>query len=62
MELRKKKVEMTEAVIVRLQEVLAKVLPKKIKLAQPTLFRDWNEYMESFCKSGGVIEAAPPLC
>ena len=32
-ELKKKKVEMTEAVINRLQEVLGKVLPKKIRLA-----------------------------
>lgn len=32
-ELRKKKVEMTEAVIARLQEVLSKILSKKVKLA-----------------------------
>jgi hypothetical protein len=53
---------MTEAVISRLQEVLSKVLAKKIKLAQPTLWKNWDHYMEVFCKSGGVIEAAPPLC
>ncbi len=61
-ELRKKKVEMTDAVIMRLQEVLNKVLSKKIKLAQPTLWKNWDHYMENFCRSGGVIEAAPPMC
>ena len=61
-ELKKKKVEMTEAVIQRLQEVLSKILSKKVKLAQPTLYRNWEHYMEDFCRSGGVIEAAPPLC
>ena len=62
MELRKKKVEMTEGVITRLQQVLSKVLPKKIKLAQPTLYQSYDHYMDQFCKKGGVIEAAPPMC
>jgi hypothetical protein len=61
-ELRKKKVEMTEAVISRLQEVISKILPRKVKLAMPTLFKNWESYLEEFCKVGGVIEAAPPLC
>lgn len=61
LELRKKKVEMTEPVTKRLQEVVARILPKKVKIAQPTLYRNWEEYMEGFCKDGGVIEAAPPL-
>ena len=25
----------------------------------PSLFRNWNEYMASFCRVGGIIEAAP---
>lgn len=33
LELRKKKVDMTEAIIVKLQEVLHKVLPKKVRIA-----------------------------
>ena len=32
-ELRRKKVEMTEAVILRLQEVITKILPRKAKIA-----------------------------
>ena len=61
LELRKKKVEMTDPVTKRLQEVVARILPKKVKIAQPTLYRNWEEYMEGFCKEGGVIEAAPPM-
>ena len=61
-ELRRKKVEMTEAVILRLQEVITKILPRKVKIAQPTLYRNWDMYMQEFTKCGGVIEAAPPLC
>ena len=53
---------MTEAVISRLQEVISKILPRKVKLAMPTLFKNWESYLEEFCKVGGVIEAAPPLC
>jgi hypothetical protein len=37
------------------------VLPKKIKIAQPTLHRNYEAYMAKFVKAGGVIEAAP-LC
>jgi hypothetical protein len=61
MELRKKKVEMTQSIVQKLEEVMKKVLPKKIKFAQPSLFRNYDEYMKQFCKIGGVIEAAP-LC
>ena len=58
-ELRKKKVDMTDAIIDKLLEVLKKVLPKKVKMAMPTMFKNWDEYIEQFCKIGGVIEAAP---
>jgi len=60
MELRKKKVEMSEAVEKRLLEVVKRILPKKGKIAQPSLHRNWDEYMTAFCRFGGVIEAAPP--
>lgn len=61
MELRKKKVEMTESIIRKLEEVIKKILPKKAKITQPGLYRNWDSYMIQFCKVGGVIEAAP-LC
>ena len=59
-ELRKKKIEMTEAVIQRLKDVLVRILPKKAKLAMPTLYSGWADYLDKFTKHGGVIEAAPP--
>ena len=58
-ELRKKKVEMTEGIIEKMIEVLRKVLPKKAKISQPTLFKSWDSFLEHFCRIGGVIEAAP---
>lgn len=44
-ELRKKKVNMTDSMIGRLREVLNKVLPKKVKLAMPTLYTGWQDYL-----------------
>ena len=62
-ELRKRKVQMTEEIIMRLRQTLTKILPKKVKLAQPTLFTGgWEQYISTFCAIGGVIECAPPLC
>ena len=54
---------MSEEIVTRLRDTLAKVLPKKVRLAQPTLYRDgWEQYIADFCRQGGVIECAPPLC
>lgn len=52
---------MTPAIEQKLLEVIRKTLPKKVKMAQPSLFRSWEFYIKRFCKVGGVIEAAP-LC
>jgi len=48
MELRKKKVEMTESIIRKLEDVIKKILPKKVKIAQPTLYKNWSSYIEQF--------------
>ena len=62
-ELRRRKVKMSEEIVNRLQQTLSKVLPKKVKLAHPTLYTGgWEQYITQFCKVGGVIECAPPLC
>ena len=58
-ELRKKKVEMTESIVRKLEEVIRKILPKKVKIAQGDLYTSWDSYIAQFCKVGGVIEAAP---
>jgi len=52
---------MTEAIIKKLEEVMIKVVPKKIRIAMPSLYRTWEIYIARFCKIGGVIEAVP-LC
>lgn len=51
---------MTEAIQKKLEEVLMKIVPKKAKIAQPSLYRSWDQYIQRFCKVGGVIEATPP--
>ena len=58
-ELRKHKVQMTEAIQRKLQEVMEKIVPKKAKIAQSGLYRSWDAYITRFCKVGGVIEATP---
>ena len=60
-ELRKRKVLITPAIQQKLQEVIEKTLPKKVKMAMPSLYRSWDQYFERFCQVGGVIEATP-LC
>jgi len=45
LELRKKKVEMTDSIVDKLLEVLRKVLPKKVKIAQNTLFATFEEFI-----------------
>jgi len=63
MELRKRKVAMSEEIVLRLRQTLSKILPKKVKLAQPSLYSGgWEQFIAKFCSIGGVIECAPPLC
>lgn len=50
---------MTEAIVKKLEEVMIKIVPKKAKIAMPSLYRNWDDYIKRFCKIGGVIEAAP---
>mmetsp|Transcript_36645 Transcript_36645/g.36256 ORF Transcript_36645/g.36256 Transcript_36645/m.36256 type:complete len:261 (+) Transcript_36645:953-1735(+) len=56
---KKKKVEINDAVIEKLIGVLQRLVPKRVKIACPSLFQSWGEYIQTFCESGGVIEAAP---
>lgn len=39
--------------------LLAKYLPKKVKIAVNRMYNGWQDYLQAFCKVGGVIEAAP---
>lgn len=40
-------------------EILTKYLPKKAVIAVKGLYHGWAEYLDAFCKVGGVIEASP---
>ena len=39
--------------------ILNKWLSKRVKLAMSRLYASWNEFLDAFCRVGGVIEAAP---
>ena len=43
--LRKKKIEITDSIIEGIVETLRRVIHNKVKIAMPSLFRDWNEYI-----------------
>lgn len=60
-ELRKRRVEMTEGIVKKLKEVMIKTVPNKVSIAQKSLYRTWEDFLQRFCKVGGVIEATP-LC
>lgn len=57
--LRKKKIEITDPIIESIVQMLRRTISKKVKIAMPSLYRDWNEYITNFCAIGGVIEASP---
>lgn len=58
-DIRRKQVEINEELVDRIINILTKQLPKKVKMAQGRLYSGWTEYLQSFCRVGGVIEAAP---
>lgn len=58
-DLRRKKVEITDGIIERLIEILSKMVPKKTAITMPSLHPTWNDFVSAFCNVGGVIEAAP---
>jgi IQ domain-containing protein H len=57
--LKKKQLEPGMDLIEAIKPILAKQLPRKAIIAMPTLFKSWAEYMASFCRVGGIIEASP---
>lgn len=47
-ELRKRKFEITDSIIDKLVEVISKLLPKKVKMTMPSLYKNWDDYIEAF--------------
>jgi len=58
-DIRRKQVEINDELVDKIINILGKQLHKKVKLAMGRLYNGWSEYLESFCRVGGVIEAAP---
>ena len=58
-EIRRKQVEINEELVDRIINILNKHLHRKVKLAMGRLYNGWQEYLQNFCRVGGVIEAAP---
>jgi len=58
-DLRRSKFDANEKLIETLQQQIHRELPLKAKIAMPSLFKTWANYIKEFCKTGGVIEAQP---
>lgn len=58
-DLRRSKFDTNEKLIETLQQQIHRELPSKAKMAMPSLFKSWSDYIKEFCKTGGVIEAQP---
>lgn len=51
--------EINEELVDKIITILKKQLSRKVKLALGKLYSEWSEYLQGFCRVGGVIEAAP---
>ena len=58
-DIRRKQVEINEELVDKIINILQKSLHRKVKLTVGRLYNGWQEYLQSFCRVGGVIEAAP---
>lgn len=59
-ELRKMgKFDVSEGLLGRIRELLKQALPQRMKLATPTLYPNYKEYLMHFMRKGGIIEAMP---
>lgn len=51
--------EINDAIIDTFQQRIHKELPLKTQIAMPSLFKNYECFINEFCKVGGVIEAKP---
>jgi hypothetical protein len=58
-DLRNRKLPVNEDLILKIHEIVSSILPMKIKITMPHLYRNYQEYITKFVQKGGVIEAAP---
>jgi hypothetical protein len=57
--MRKRHLEINDDLVDKIIKILNKWLSKRVKIAMGRLFPSWEEYLKSFVRIGGVIEAAP---
>ena len=58
-QLRKKVITDQDSLMDYVIEILGKYLPRKAVIPMKGLYQGWSEYLDAFCKVGGVIEASP---
>lgn len=58
-DIRRKQIEINEELVDKIITILQKNLAKKVKLSMNRLYNGWLEFLDAFCRVGGVIEAAP---
>ncbi len=58
-DLRRRQVEVNEELVDKIIGILNRWLAKRVKLAMSRLYATWDEFLNAFCRVGGVIEAAP---
>lgn len=57
--MRKKPMQIGEKLIEQVIDILTRYLPKKAVIPMKSLYHSWEEYLQAFCRVGGVIEAVP---
>lgn len=57
--LRKRPIQIGEQLIEQIIDILTRFLPKKAVIPMKPLYQGWSEYLQAFCRVGGVIEAVP---
>ena len=51
--------QVTDEGYAEIQREVSRVLPKKLVLVKQGLYKDYYQYIEEFCRRGGIIEASP---
>lgn len=57
--LRKKPMAVGEQLVESIMDILQRFLQRKAVIPLKNLYHNWQEYMQAFCRVGGIIEAAP---
>ena len=61
MDIIKRKVEITEDVILKIHDILSTTIQHKLQVIVPKVYKSFGEFIRHFCKKGGIIEASPAV-